>query len=239
MEAMPDTPIPPPASGAGSVRPSILVVDDTPDNLSLMSELLLERYHVRVANSGERALRIAQSAAPPDLILLDIMMPHMDGYEVCQRLKENAATRAIPVIFLTAKVSAEDEERGLSLGAVDYVTKPISAPIVLARIQTHLSLKAASDFLRDQNVYLESEVQKRTRELSANTVGMSPVISVSRRSSLRAASEAIRLTASPISAAGSKAWGSNSIRSASSLEKSRMSFTAASSDRPPVTILSA
>ena len=167
MEAMPDTPIPPPASGAGSVRPSILVVDDTPDNLSLMSELLLERYHVRVANSGERALRIAQSAAPPDLILLDIMMPHMDGYEVCQRLKENAATRAIPVIFLTAKVSAEDEERGLSLGAVDYVTKPISAPIVLARIQTHLSLKAASDFLRDQNVYLESEVQKRTRELSA------------------------------------------------------------------------
>jgi len=148
-------------------KPTILVVDDTPDNLTLMSELLMDRYRVRVANGGERALKIATSDAPPDLILLDIMMPGMDGYEVCQRLKADPATRNIPVIFLTAKVMVEDEERGLALGAVDYITKPISPPIVLARVTTHLALKAAADFLRDKNVYLETEIGLRTAELSA------------------------------------------------------------------------
>lgn len=145
----------------------ILVVDDTPDNLSLMSGLLKQDYQVKVAPSGERALRIAQSERPPDLILLDVMMPEMDGYEVCRRLKADERTRDIPVVFLTAKSEVADETLGLSLGAVDYITKPISPPIVLARVRTHLALKRVSDFLRDQNTFLETEVQRRTEELLA------------------------------------------------------------------------
>ncbi|EKP0309334.1 two-component system response regulator [Aeromonas veronii] len=147
--------------------PIVLVVDDTPDNLSLMSDLLRGRYRVKLANGGAKALQIAQSDSPPDLILLDIMMPEMDGYEVCQRLKADARTRDIPVIFLTAKAQVEDERLGLSLGAVDYITKPISPPIVLARVETHLNLKRAADFLRDKNSYLEHEVQRRTQEITA------------------------------------------------------------------------
>lgn len=150
-----------------SERASILVVDDTPDNLSLMSSLLKDDYQVKVAPSGERALRIAQSDKPPDLILLDVMMPEMDGYEVCRRLKEDERTRDIPVVFLTAKSEVDDEARGFALGAVDYITKPISPPIVLARVRTQLALKRVSDFLRDQNHFLETEVQRRTEELVA------------------------------------------------------------------------
>jgi putative two-component system response regulator len=148
-------------------KATILAVDDTPDNLSLVSGLLKELYHVKVANSGERALAIAQSENPPDLILLDIMMPNLDGYEVCKRLKADSRTSSIPIIFLTAKVEVEDEAYGLDLGAVDYITKPISPPIVLARIKTHLALKRVQDFLRDQNAFLENEVQKRTAEIIA------------------------------------------------------------------------
>lgn len=146
--------------------PTVLVVDDTPDNLSLMSGLLRDLYRVKIANNGERALKIARSD-PPDLVLLDIMMPGMDGYEVCRRLKSDAATRDIQVIFLTALAEAEDERKGLDLGAVDYVTKPISPPIVLARVRNHLALKASADFLRDKADYLEGEVAKRTREIQA------------------------------------------------------------------------
>jgi putative two-component system response regulator len=148
-------------------KASLLVVDDTPDNLSLMSGLLKDSYKVKVANSGEKALKIAQSEAPPDLILLDIMMPEMDGYEVCRRLKLDARTRDIPIIFLTAKVQMEDERRGLELGAVDYLTKPVSPPIVLARVKNHLALKAQADFLRDKNDFLDAEVARRTREVMA------------------------------------------------------------------------
>lgn len=148
-------------------KPTVLVVDDTPDNLALMSMLLRDHYNVRVANSGERGLKLAATGHPPDLILLDIMMPGMDGYEVCQRLKTDPQLRHIPVIFLTAKSSMEDEKKGLELGAVDYITKPISPPIVLARVKTHLAMKASADFLRDKNDYLESEVAKRTREVVA------------------------------------------------------------------------
>jgi putative two-component system response regulator len=148
-------------------KPTVLVVDDTPDNLSLMSGLLKDHYKVKVANNGEKALKIAVSDAPPDLILLDIMMPGMDGYEVCQLLKRNPATANIPVIFLTAKVEVEDERKGLELGAVDYLTKPVSPPIVMARVKNHLALKAHADFLRDKNDYLEIEVGKRTREVMA------------------------------------------------------------------------
>lgn len=145
----------------------ILVVDDTPDNLSLMSELLKDEYTIRLANGGERALKLAHHEQSPDLILLDIMMPEMDGYEVCRRLKSDPETKDIPVIFLTAKSEVDDEKLGLELGAVDYITKPISPPIVQARIRNHLQLKSAQEFLKDQNQYLESEVQRRTIEISA------------------------------------------------------------------------
>lgn len=150
-----------------NAKHTILVVDDTPDNLALMTGLLKDLYRVKVAPSGEKALRIVRGESPPDLILLDIMMPEMDGYEVCQALKADRATRDIPIVFLTAMAATEDEKKGLELGAVDYITKPISPPIVLARVKTHLNLKAASDFLKDQNAYLEAEVARRTQEVVA------------------------------------------------------------------------
>jgi putative two-component system response regulator len=148
-------------------KPTVLVVDDTPDNLTLVSNLLKKDYRVRVAISGEKALKIALSETPPDLILLDVMMPVMDGYEVCQQLRNNTLTAHIPIIFLTAKSEVEDERKGLSLGACDYITKPISPPILEARVKTHLAAKAYSDFLTDKTVYLEDEVARRTRELTA------------------------------------------------------------------------
>jgi putative two-component system response regulator len=148
-------------------KPTILVVDDTPENLSLMQFLLRDLYKLKGANNGERGLEIAQAEPAPDLILLDIMMPGMDGYEVCQRLKSNPRTADIPVIFLTARSEQGDEEKGFALGAVDYITKPISPAVCLARLRTHLTLKATADFLRDKNVFLENEVSKRTREVNA------------------------------------------------------------------------
>ncbi|MBF0460121.1 MAG: two-component system response regulator [Magnetococcales bacterium] len=148
-------------------RATILVVDDTPDNLSLMAALLKDIYRVKVANTGEKALKQAQSGHIPDLILLDIMMPGLSGYEVIRALKATPLTRDIPVIFLTAMCTEEDERKGLAMGAADYITKPISPPIVLARVKTQLENKAAADFLRDQNAYLETEVARRTRELAA------------------------------------------------------------------------
>ncbi|TAK40853.1 MAG: two-component system response regulator [Betaproteobacteria bacterium] len=146
-------------------RPSILIVDDTPENLALMDGLLGDEYDTIVANNGERALKVALSDSIPDLVLLDIEMPGMDGYEVCRRLKAEARTRDVPVIFLTARSQVEDEQKGFKVGAVDYITKPISAPIVLARVRTHLTNKAAADFLKDKNAYLEAEVTRRMREL--------------------------------------------------------------------------
>jgi putative two-component system response regulator len=148
-------------------KPTVLVVDDTPDNLSLMSGLLKDLYRVKVANNGEKAIKIVQSGSPPDLILLDIMMPGLSGYEVCAVLKDNPATRDIPIIFLTAMTGTDDEKKGLALGAVDFITKPVNPPIVMARVATQLQVKAAADFLKDQNVYLETEVAKRTKELAA------------------------------------------------------------------------
>ena len=150
-----------------TTRPHILVVDDTPDNLAVMSSLLKGSYKVTVANNGERGLRFAQTQPQPDLILLDVMMPGMSGYDVIRVLKSDAATRHIPVIFLTAMSDIENEQMGLNLGAADYITKPISPPIVLARIRTQLENKSMADFLRDQKTYLEDEVTHRTRELSA------------------------------------------------------------------------
>lgn len=139
-------------------KQTILVIDDTPENLSVINALLREFYQVKVSTSGVDGLRIAQGQVQPDLILLDIMMPDIDGYEVCRQLKANPVTEKIPVIFLTAKIHMEDEQRGFDVGAVDYIVKPISPPIVLARIQTHL-------FLKDQRHFLEHQVQQRTREI--------------------------------------------------------------------------
>ena len=148
-------------------KPTILVVDDTPDNIDLLCAVLEDDYRTKIAVNGERALKIANGDSKPDLILLDIMMPGMSGYEVCQQLKANPATRDIPVIFVTAMSETADEQLGLGMGAVDYITKPISAPIVLARIKTQLSMKRVHDFLRDQNQFLETEVELRTREIVA------------------------------------------------------------------------
>ncbi|MEY3280933.1 MAG: hypothetical protein RL674_918 [Pseudomonadota bacterium] len=143
-----------------SQKPTILVVDDTPDNLDLMGDLLMDDYRVKVANSGKKALEIIQSASPPDLVLLDIMMPEMDGYEVCRILKSSEETKNIPVIFLTAKTNTIDEQKGFEIGAVDYITKPISPAIVMARVKTHLDLYY-------KNVYLEKLVTQRTHEIAA------------------------------------------------------------------------
>jgi len=146
-------------------KPTVLIVDDTPENLTVMNGLLREHYRTKIANSGARALQIAADNPHPDLILLDIMMPGMDGYEVCRRLKRDPRLAAVPVIFLTAKAEIKDEQAGFDVGGVDYITKPISPSIVLARVSTHLKLKAASDFLKDKNAFLETEVQRRTREV--------------------------------------------------------------------------
>ncbi|PKO71579.1 MAG: two-component system response regulator [Betaproteobacteria bacterium HGW-Betaproteobacteria-14] len=139
-------------------KQSILVVDDTPENIDLLSEILRDDYRIRVATSGEKALQIACSDEPPDLILLDIMMPGLNGLEICRRLKANPDRRRIPIIFVTAMSSTADEELGLATGAVDYITKPISPPIVKARVRTHLALY-------DQSRELEYMVRQRTLEL--------------------------------------------------------------------------
>jgi len=148
-------------------KKTILVVDDTPENLSLIYELLEPYYKVKVANSGEKALQQLTRAELPDLILLDIMMPGLDGYEVLTEIKKRPDADRLPVIFLTAMSRNEDEERGLRLGAVDYITKPISPPLLLARVKTHLQLKSQSDWLRHQNVFLDNEVKLRTAEVTA------------------------------------------------------------------------
>jgi hypothetical protein len=128
-------------------KATILVVDDTPDNLVLMSGLLKNEYKVKVANSGARALEICTSS-PPDLVLLDVMMPGMDGYEVIRRLRTEPATAQIPVIFLTALADLSDETKGFELGAVDYITKPVSPPILLARVRSQIMLAHRSAVLR-------------------------------------------------------------------------------------------
>ena len=143
---------------------TILVVDDTGENLTVIGGLLQPFFRVRVANSGMRALKVARSDPRPDLILLDVMMPEMDGYAVLAELRQDPYTRDIPVMFVTAMDGDQDEEYGLSLGAVDYITKPIRPAILLARVRTHLELKDARDWLRDQNGYLEGEVSRRMRE---------------------------------------------------------------------------
>ncbi|WP_290869288.1 two-component system response regulator [Aquabacterium sp.] len=141
-------------------RPTVLVADDSPQNIELLSRVLGQDYRIKVATSGDKALKIVYSDEPPDLVLLDIMMPDLSGHEVCRRVKANPDRRRIPIIFVTAMGTIEDEALGLSLGAVDYITKPISPPLVQARVRTHLALY-------DQSRELERMVAQRTNELVA------------------------------------------------------------------------
>ena len=145
-------------------RKTILVIDDTPSNLSLINHLLRDQYRVKLANSGARGLELAFDCRP-DLVLLDIMMPEMDGYEVIRQLKANPLTAHLPVIFLTAKVEAADEEQGFQLGAVDFIHKPFSPSIMLARIGAHLQVHAWQSFLEDKSAWLQAEVERRVNEV--------------------------------------------------------------------------
>ncbi len=144
----------------------VLVVDDEPMNINLLVELLKPHYKVMAAKNGELALKAAKSTAPPDLVLLDIMMPEMDGYEVCRRLKEDIETKDIPVVFVTAMGETDDETKGLELGAVDYITKPISPPIVLARVKTHLALRQSMQALQKAYLVIESQKERMQNELN-------------------------------------------------------------------------
>jgi len=147
-----------------STPATLLTVDDAPENLALLNELLSPRYRVLAALNGPKALQLAQSTPPPDLILLDVMMPGMDGYTLFEVLRADRETCSIPVIFLTAMTSIEAQLRGLDLGAVDYIAKPIEPAVLMARIRNQLELKQARDRLKDQNVWLEAEVARRMRE---------------------------------------------------------------------------
>lgn len=131
-------------------KPLVLIVDDTPTNIQVLAELLRMEYRVRVAGSGKVAFELIDKLGPPDIILLDVMMPEMDGYEVCRRLKQAPETKNVPVIFVTAKSDAVDEEYGLNLGAVDYIAKPFHLPIVAARVRNHINLKIKTDLLESQ-----------------------------------------------------------------------------------------
>ena len=153
------------ATGATGM-PTVLVVDDAPDNRMILSELLKPLYRVIEAPDGETAMRMA-AAEQPDIILLDVVMTGMSGFDVCRQLKSQGQTRGISVIFLTSLNAPEDETRGLVLGGVDYITKPVNPPVVMARVANHLRLRAASEFLRDQNAFLEQEISRRTREVTA------------------------------------------------------------------------
>lgn len=152
------------AMGEGAGLHTVLVVDDTPQNLTVLGELLRPHYRVRVAHNGQRALKAVASEPRPDLILLDIMMPVMDGYEVLRTLRADPSTHDIPVIFITALSGDDDELTGLELGAVDYIAKPFNPAIVLARVATQLELKVARERLADQNAWLEHELALRMQE---------------------------------------------------------------------------
>lgn len=147
-------------------RPTVLAVDDDPESLRLIAELLRDNYHVRVATSGDQALRVATLDPLPDLILLDVILPGLDGYEVCRRLRALAQTRDTPVIFLTVRSDTADEAQGFAAGGVDYLAKPISPPILQARVRTHIKLKAAADFLKDQNAFLQEEIRRRIVQMA-------------------------------------------------------------------------
>lgn len=137
-----------PDSQPEEIRRTVLIVDDAPINIKIIIRLLKDEYHTLVATSGQKALETARAERPPDLVLLDVMMPDMDGFEVCKALKADPQTRDIPVLFLTGKFDSEDEIKGFGAGCADFVTKPISPLILKARVKTHLMLVEAREFYR-------------------------------------------------------------------------------------------
>ena len=147
-----------------AVRPTVLVVDDAPENLMIMEAILAEYYSLKLFNESKEALDYA-FANPPDLILLDIVMPNIDGFETCRRLKANPELVDIPVIFITSKNEDEYEEMGFSVGASDFIHKPINAPILVARVKTHLKIKLVMDYLRNENVRLQNSKKQSSSEL--------------------------------------------------------------------------
>jgi putative two-component system response regulator len=153
-----------PSADGGVERSTVLVVDDTPANLTLLAQVLKAHFRVQLAVGGAKALEIARRQ-PPDLIILDVMMPGMDGYEVCRHLKRDPETRRVPVIFLTALTRPEDESAGFEAGGTDFIHKPFNPATVLARVRAHLSLKQAQDRLQGQNARLSDELEARRREV--------------------------------------------------------------------------
>jgi class 3 adenylate cyclase len=149
----------------GDSKPNILIVDDTPENIRILVSLLKDRYRPLIATNGEKALEQAASAIRPDLILLDIMMPGMDGYEVCRKLKMDELTRDIPVIFITAMTEVEDESHGFEVGAVDYITKPFQPTIVEARVRTHVQIHRLEMKLQHKNEEIERKNQENEQLL--------------------------------------------------------------------------
>jgi putative two-component system response regulator len=147
-----------------AVRPTILVVDDAAENLMIMESILATDYSFKLFKESSEALEYA-FANPPDLILLDIMMPNIDGFETCRRLKANPKLADIPVIFITSKNEDEYEERGFSVGASDFIHKPINAPILIARVKTHLKIKLVMDYLRNENARLQDSKKQSSPEL--------------------------------------------------------------------------
>lgn len=145
---------------------TVLIVDDEPANICLLNEVLKTDYRIMVAKDGKRALLVAQSNPPPDLILLDIIMPELDGYEVLKRLKADEDTKNIPIIFVTSKDKDEDETKGLEMGAVDYIHKPFNPTVVKARVRAHLELKQNRDFLEWMLKEKTEELKKMEKEYS-------------------------------------------------------------------------
>ena len=151
-------------------KPVVLIVDDTPANVELLHGMLRDDYRVKVATSGDKALRLADTEPRPDIILLDIMMPGLSGYEVCHRLKQGAETRALPVIFITSKTQAEDEQHGLSLGAVDFISKPFNQVTVEARVRTHLASYETTSKLIQENRELRVRAERVFREFTEKSL---------------------------------------------------------------------
>ena len=147
-------------------RPIVLIVDDSPDSVLLLTETLKDKYRTKIATSAALAMKSALRHPQPDIILMDVVMPETDGFELCKSFKALADAPDIPIIFITGKIQPEEEAHGLAIGAVDYITKPISAPVVLARIATHLKLVETQRALRAHNDQLEDLVRRRTEELA-------------------------------------------------------------------------
>ncbi|MES2878048.1 MAG: HD domain-containing phosphohydrolase [Pseudomonadota bacterium] len=148
------------------IKPTILIVDDSPTNLMLLTSLMQKAYTVKAVSHGEQALQVVSDELP-DLILLDITMPDMDGYEICHRLKANPLTNPVPIVFLTSRTDLESERRGMELGAVDYITRPITPSSLLSRVKAHVVEAANAKTMRVNNNYLEGEVEKRKKQMLA------------------------------------------------------------------------